>query len=667
MWLHRLVVFAVTFAVYINSLKCGFVFDDHRGILTNDDLDPKKTTVWDLLQHDFWGGAMSRVESHKSYRPLTVLTYRYLNYHFSELRPYTYHLVNVLMHCAASLLFLGLSERALGKGSQWACFAALLFGVHSVHTEAVASVVGRAESLSCIFFLLAILAYLRAVSFGCGRSLRTSPMTNWRYVALSICFTVCSVLSKEQGVTAVGVCVVCDVLLNWGSFVKWVAAAGKRGVDVTKNAADVETIGSDEEVKLSRRMGNAALKRIGVVAATTGLLLYFRMSMNYGTQPIFKPEEMKAAFHPDITVRALSFSNIYALNAWLLLAPSSLCCDWTLGSVPLVTSLWDSRNTWSIVLYGILVAIVICVVKFKQDRFAIGLGTSLLVIPFLPSTGVLLRVGFVIAERVLYTPSLGFCLLVAMGFKRLFILASGRKALQQAVIATMLYTLVVMSVKTVDRNKDWESDLTLFESGVKVIPENVKIRNNYAMELKSAGRLDEARLQYQRSLELDPDYGEIYFNYGNLLYDTGNLSEAAIYFERAIKFPYMYAKTLNNLATIYYRQGRYKEAESRFRESLQLATDQATTYNNLASLLGELKRFSESEEMFRKALEVNPTYVEAHFNLGTLYVQMGRLDDAEVSLQHALRLNPNHRGAINNLDVVHYYRKNGLPTSNNVP
>ena len=88
-------------------------------------------------------------------------------------------------------------------------------------------------------------------------------MTNWRYVALSICFTVCSVLSKEQGVTAVGVCVVCDVLLNWGSFVKWVAAAGKRGVDVTKNAADVETIGSDEEVKLSRRMGNAALKRIG--------------------------------------------------------------------------------------------------------------------------------------------------------------------------------------------------------------------------------------------------------------------------------------------------------------------------------------------------------------------------------------------------------------------
>ena len=65
-----------------------------------------KTFLFDLFQHDFWGGHMSRVESHKSYRPLTVLTYRYFNFYFSELRPYSYHLVNVLLHCIASLPFL---------------------------------------------------------------------------------------------------------------------------------------------------------------------------------------------------------------------------------------------------------------------------------------------------------------------------------------------------------------------------------------------------------------------------------------------------------------------------------------------------------------------------------------------------------------------------------
>lgn len=91
-------------------------------------------------------------------------------------------------------------------------------------------------------------------------------MTHWRYVALSIGSTACSVLSKEQGVTAAGVCVACDVLLNWGDVAKWVAAQGRTGAawdDVTtKNAAasGTKTIGSDEQV---RGIGHAALKRIG--------------------------------------------------------------------------------------------------------------------------------------------------------------------------------------------------------------------------------------------------------------------------------------------------------------------------------------------------------------------------------------------------------------------
>ena len=194
------------------------------------------------------------------------------------------------------------------------------------------SVVGRAETLSCIFFLLAVVVYLRAVSFGCGHSLGPSPVSKWSYVALSMFFTGCSMLSKEQGITAAGVCVVCDVLLNWDSFVKRVAEW--RGV-ITKNATAgiVRTVRSDEKVKISRMMVGVALKRIsesalyhyaltdgppppppprpptpcthgpGFVASTTALLFYLRMSMNNNSQPIFKPEEMKAAFHSDFIVR----------------------------------------------------------------------------------------------------------------------------------------------------------------------------------------------------------------------------------------------------------------------------------------------------------------------------------------------------------------------------
>ena len=136
---------------YLSSLDGDFVFDDHRGILTNDDLDPSKTSLLELFQHDFWGGLMSRVESHKSYRPLTVLTYRYLNFYFSELQPYSYHVVNVLFHAAASLLFLFLCRLVVGGGEgseltylglplSWPAIGALLFAVHSIHTEAVSAI-----------------------------------------------------------------------------------------------------------------------------------------------------------------------------------------------------------------------------------------------------------------------------------------------------------------------------------------------------------------------------------------------------------------------------------------------------------------------------------------------------------------------------------------------
>lgn len=114
------------------------MFDDHRAILTNDDLDSEKTSVLGLFSNDFWGGAMSRRESHKSYRPLTVLSYRYFNHYLAGLAPYGYHLVNVALHAVATGLFHTVAEAVLGGGEgEWATFAALLFAVHSIHTEAV--------------------------------------------------------------------------------------------------------------------------------------------------------------------------------------------------------------------------------------------------------------------------------------------------------------------------------------------------------------------------------------------------------------------------------------------------------------------------------------------------------------------------------------------------
>ena len=120
--------------VYINSLGLQFCFDDEIAIIRNQDI--MSNTSWgDLLYNDFWGRPIGSEDSHKSYRPLTVATFR-LNYMLHELQPLGYHLVNVLLHSAVCYLYVLLCGVVFSE--VWpALIAGLLFAVHPIHTEAV--------------------------------------------------------------------------------------------------------------------------------------------------------------------------------------------------------------------------------------------------------------------------------------------------------------------------------------------------------------------------------------------------------------------------------------------------------------------------------------------------------------------------------------------------
>ena len=124
----------VGFFLYLNTLPGDLVFDDTAAIMSNDDV--KNTTPWsNLLRNDFWGTPMTSKASHKSYRPLTVATFR-LNYMLHELQPLGYHLVNVLLHSAVCYLYVLLCGVVFSE--VWpALIAGLLFAVHPIHTEAV--------------------------------------------------------------------------------------------------------------------------------------------------------------------------------------------------------------------------------------------------------------------------------------------------------------------------------------------------------------------------------------------------------------------------------------------------------------------------------------------------------------------------------------------------
>ena len=131
--LIALVAFVVPCLLYASSASGEFAFDDERGVVTNRDV--RSDTPWaNLLKHDFWGTEMNATRSHKSYRPLTVATFKATNILFG-LHPAAFHGGNILFHATTCSLFATLAVQTLGMDAGMAATA--LFVVHPIHTEAV--------------------------------------------------------------------------------------------------------------------------------------------------------------------------------------------------------------------------------------------------------------------------------------------------------------------------------------------------------------------------------------------------------------------------------------------------------------------------------------------------------------------------------------------------
>ena len=123
----------------INSLNGDFVFDDSEALINNKDILPT-TPIKNVLENDYWGTNLKFNHSHKSYRPLTILSFRW-NYEIAGgLNPRSFHLVNIILHVFISILSWSLFLVILGKEKLFIGFlGAVLFSVHPIHSEAVSN------------------------------------------------------------------------------------------------------------------------------------------------------------------------------------------------------------------------------------------------------------------------------------------------------------------------------------------------------------------------------------------------------------------------------------------------------------------------------------------------------------------------------------------------
>ena len=184
----------LTLFLYLPTLRNGVVWDDRAALLNNPDALGIRP-VFAAFRHDFWGQEIGRDDSHKSYRPISVLTYR-INHYFHGVQPMGYHFVNVLLHCCAQLLFSCLARGIFEgekAGGMKTVVSSWLFAVHPIHTEPVCCIVGRSDLLCTVFYLLALIFYVGAE--------RQTSTTVYRFCRLLCAYTLglLSSLSKEVG------------------------------------------------------------------------------------------------------------------------------------------------------------------------------------------------------------------------------------------------------------------------------------------------------------------------------------------------------------------------------------------------------------------------------------------------------------------------------------
>ena len=149
---------------------------------------------------------------------------------------------------------------------------------------------------------------------------------------------------------------------------------------------------------------------------------------------------------------------------------------------------------------------------------------SLVILPYIPASNMFFYVGFVIAERILYIPSMGFCMLVALS--AWMILKHGTPRTRQAVECGLVCLLLLHSTKTVLRNRDWYSDTTLWTSGVILNPRNGKLISNLARQYELAGNISFSVELLRMGTRIRPFNLLSHYNLGTLLTHLEKYEEA---------------------------------------------------------------------------------------------------------------------------------------------
>ncbi|HEY2386115.1 MAG TPA: tetratricopeptide repeat protein [Candidatus Binatia bacterium] len=592
-WLVAGIVALLACLVYANSLGGELLFDDVNAVVNNRWVR-SGDVAGIVTQASWWGEGRGH-----TWRPLTTLTFA-LDHALHGIAPLGYHVVNVALHAAVSVLVFAVFARLAGEPAV-AAIAALLFAAHPVHTEAVASVVGRAELLAAFAVFAAWLCFLHADARRLAGRAALVPE------ALGVLLLFLGELSKENALGFLFVLVLADLL-----FAERAAPLGRLRVHAGRYAALVA-------VSLAFMVARHAV--IGDAAAAPISIL---------DNPLvglpFASYELTAI-------------KVIGLYAWRLLVPWTLAADYSYDQLTAVTSPLDPAF-----LGGLAVVVAVPLLVWRTWRAVplVALGLGIAVLTFAIVSNVVFPIGTIMAERLVYLPSAGFCLALAAGFTRV---AGGTRRAPAAgaldglttarVALPLVVVLVLYGARTVARNRVWHDRLGFFTTMVQEAPRSARSQRELGSVLADLGRFEEARAAFTRSLAIRPNDGATLYNLGNALAQESRFDDAIAAYQQALTAVPDLADAMVNLGNVQSLRGDHAAAVESMRRALPLTPRSASLHMNIANELFRLGDHAGARAEYEAALTLDPGAPNILVNYGAFFLARGEYEQAADAYRRA--------------------------------
>lgn len=575
----------ITFIAFSPTFNNNFIYwDDDIYVLENPNI------------YELDGKSVAKMFSEpmvSNYHPLTILSLA-INYQISEFDPFSYQLVNILLHLIAVALVYYLVLLLTGH-KYIGLIAAAIFGLHPMHVESVTWISGRKDVLYAVFFLGAFIIYLK-------HYVKSKKISH--YLLVLFLFLL-SCLSKPSAI-------ILPVLLL---FTDW----------------------------YTKRTTNERLVRLGVEKVPM-----FALSLLFGILTINAQTDFGAVGDFYNFFQKLQFA-AYGLLFYIykLLIPVNLSGFYrypaiTNGTIPSIYLAYP--------VIALLVGAAVAYTWRYTKHIVYGVGfyliNLLLVLQFVTVGSAL------VADRYTYIPYIGLSLIIGYGVQY-FIIDKQLKneQLRNGLLGVFILWLGFLAFQTFNRTQVWENEEVFWTDVLDYNPKDWGALNSRGIYYRKAGKEDKALKDFNEAINIKSDFALALGNRGNIYFRRNDDEKALEDYNRAINADGATARIYANRGAAYMRVGQNEKAIADFNQSIAMDKQHANAYLNRGIYFATNKQHQKAIDDFTTYLrldKVNNT--DGIYNYrGISYQALNQHQKALKDFDSALRINAKQ--------PIYYYNK----------